>query len=190
METDDKTNLTEALNRGFAKIMSTNDDDADADAFGPSTKDIEGWTANQVVVFLEKVEGFNTPLSKENSQLMAKRYNFMESKNVEVVSRYFRVGLKARDEAVYQPTAELLGKVGRMKFVRPLYVFYPIDDLILSLEEGSWLTSGCVIGSENSIKWIVSLRSTRLRRIGISITLFVGRWLRRICLERGRRIKL
>jgi leukotriene-A4 hydrolase len=36
-------------------------------------------------------------------------------------SRYFGIGLKAEDESVYHPTAELLGKVGRMKFVRPLY---------------------------------------------------------------------
>jgi len=27
----------------------------------------------------------------------------------------------SRAESVYKPTAELLGKVGRMKFVRPLY---------------------------------------------------------------------
>lgn len=40
---------------------------------------------------------------------------------MELSERYFVIGLKAKDESVYQPTAELLGKVGRMKFVRPLY---------------------------------------------------------------------
>ncbi|KAI9723413.1 MAG: hypothetical protein M1812_001297 [Candelaria pacifica] len=91
------------------------------DGFEPSEHDIKGWSANQVVVFLERVQGFEKPLRKDESQLMAKRYGFMESKNVEVVSRYFTIGLKARDEAVYRPTAELLGNVGRMKFVRPLF---------------------------------------------------------------------
>lgn len=52
---------------------------------------------------------------------MGKTYSFATSQNVEVSSRYFGVGLAAKDKAVYQPTAELLGKVGRMKFVRPLY---------------------------------------------------------------------
>lgn len=52
---------------------------------------------------------------------MGKTYSFAASKNVEVSSRYFTVGLAAKDETVYQPTADLLGRVGRMKFVRPLY---------------------------------------------------------------------
>ena len=40
---------------------------------------------------------------------------------MELSSRYFSIGLIAKDETVDQPAADLLGKVGRMKFVRPLY---------------------------------------------------------------------
>lgn len=88
--------------------------------FEPGKTDIEGWTANQVVVFLERVQGFKQALSEENVERMGKVYGFADSGNVEVVSRYLGVGLRAKDRAVYGPTAELLGKVGRMKFVRPL----------------------------------------------------------------------
>lgn len=52
---------------------------------------------------------------------MGKTYSLTASRNVELSSRYFGIGLTAKDESVYQPTADLLGKVGRMKFVRPLY---------------------------------------------------------------------
>jgi len=52
---------------------------------------------------------------------MGKTYSLYHTKNVELSSRYFEIGLAAKDESVYQPTAELLGKVGRMKFVRVLY---------------------------------------------------------------------
>jgi len=52
---------------------------------------------------------------------MGKIYGYDKSANVELVSRYFGIGLKAKAKAVYEPTAELLGKVGRMKFVRPLF---------------------------------------------------------------------
>jgi leukotriene-A4 hydrolase len=52
---------------------------------------------------------------------MGKAYSLIHTRNVELNSRYFGVGLRARDQSVYQPTAELLGQVGRMKFVRPLY---------------------------------------------------------------------
>lgn len=71
-------------------------------------------------MFLERVRGFKRPLKKEDSKFMGTEYGFTKTRNVEVLSRYYLVGLKARDEDVYELTAELLGKVGRMKFVRPL----------------------------------------------------------------------
>ncbi|KAL9039362.1 MAG: hypothetical protein Q9180_002576 [Flavoplaca navasiana] len=89
--------------------------------FQPEAKDIEGWMANQIVVFLERIQDFEQPLSKEAVHIMGQTYGFSKSKNVEVVSRYLAVGLKAKSEEVLEPTAELLGRVGRMKFVRPLY---------------------------------------------------------------------
>lgn len=90
-------------------------------AFTPNRKDIETFTANQSVVFLEKLQSLPTPLSPKLVELMGQRYGYAQSKNVELVSRYFVVGLQAGAKSVYEPTAELLGKVGRMKFVRPLY---------------------------------------------------------------------
>ncbi len=89
--------------------------------FKPATDDIKGWTAQQLVVFLEAVQVFPTPLSSSQSQAMGKAYSLASSRNVELSARYLGVGLAAKDKSVYGPTAELLGKVGRMKFVRPLY---------------------------------------------------------------------
>jgi leukotriene-A4 hydrolase len=65
---------------------------------------------------------------------MGKAYNLAATRNVELSSRYLGVGLRAKDESVYQPTAELLGKVGRMKFVRPLYRQLAICDRKLAEE--------------------------------------------------------
>ncbi|KAL9122610.1 MAG: hypothetical protein Q9187_000842 [Circinaria calcarea] len=90
------------------------------DRFSPKQEDITGWTANQVVVFLERVLDFKRTLPKHVVKVMGKIYGLDKSKNVEVVSRYFRVGLKSGDEDVYQPTAELLATTGRMKFVRSI----------------------------------------------------------------------
>lgn len=91
------------------------------DKFEPSVKDIKGWSANQIVVFLDRIQGFAVTLNKQETQSMGSIYGFAESRNVEVAARYFQIGLKARDESVYKPTAELLGNVGRIKFVRPLF---------------------------------------------------------------------
>ena len=52
---------------------------------------------------------------------MGAAYSLTNTRNVELSSRYFGIGLTAKDESVYQPAADLLGNVGRMKFVRPLY---------------------------------------------------------------------
>ncbi len=90
--------------------------------FKPSAKDIESWTANQSVVFLERLQSLpDHPITPELINLMGTTYGYESSKNVELVSRFYTLGLMSRAESVYKPTAELLGEVGRMKFVRPLY---------------------------------------------------------------------
>lgn len=93
----------------------------DASDFKPTSDDIAPWTGNQVVVFLEKIQTWDAPLNSELVELMGQNYRFASSQNVEIVSRFFVIGLKSKTRSVYQPTAELLAVVGRMKFVRPLY---------------------------------------------------------------------
>lgn len=87
----------------------------------PSRIDILGWSANQSVVFLEKIQTLSKPLKPELVDEMGGMYKYSTSENVELVSRYCIVGLKAKAQSVYGPTVDLLGRVGRMKFVRPLY---------------------------------------------------------------------
>ncbi|KAI1925165.1 Leucyl aminopeptidase yscIV [Ophidiomyces ophidiicola] len=91
-------------------------------SFSPSPSDIADLVANQLVVFLEQILLFETPLTAEQSETMGKTYRFAESENIEVSNLYFQVGLKARDKKVVEPVVKLLGRIGRMKFVRPLYV--------------------------------------------------------------------
>lgn len=88
--------------------------------FEPTASDIAGWKAMQIVVFLDKVQAFAEPLTRKQAQKMGATYGFLESGNVEILGRYLRIGLTARDEDVYGPTTEFLGRIGRMKFVRPL----------------------------------------------------------------------
>ncbi len=89
--------------------------------FKPSADDIKSFTANQSVVFLERLQSFPEHLSPDLVDVLGSTYAYASSQNVELVSRYYVIGLQARAKSVYQPTAELLGKVGRMKFVRPLF---------------------------------------------------------------------
>ncbi|KAL1967771.1 hypothetical protein VTN77DRAFT_2460 [Rasamsonia byssochlamydoides] len=90
-------------------------------SFTPTEADVKTLTANQIVVFLEQILLFEKGLTPDLSRLMGQVYGFAKSTNVEVVNLYFQVALKAGDKTVIEPTASLLGRVGRMKFVRPLY---------------------------------------------------------------------
>ncbi|KAL4925877.1 bifunctional aminopeptidase/epoxide hydrolase [Aspergillus undulatus] len=90
-------------------------------SFKPQPSDIKHLTANQVLVFLEQVLLFERPLTADLSKLMGDIYGLAMSENIEVSNLYLQVGLKAGDKSVIEPTTELLGRIGRMKFVRPLY---------------------------------------------------------------------
>lgn len=90
-------------------------------SFQPQPSDIDGLTANQIVVFLKALLLSEQPLPAQVTKLLGEVYGLAKSENKEVSNLYFQVGLKARDESVYGPTADLLGQIGRMKFVRPLY---------------------------------------------------------------------
>ncbi|KAJ5387256.1 hypothetical protein N7509_009797 [Penicillium cosmopolitanum] len=90
-------------------------------SFKPAASDLDGLTANQILVFLEQILRWEQPLRPELSKLMGDVYGLSKSENIEVANLYFQVGMKAGDQSVIEPTAELLGRIGRMKFVRPLF---------------------------------------------------------------------
>lgn len=91
--------------------------------FKPSPEDIQGFSANQTVVFLESLlTSFSrSPLLPSQTTLLGNTYSLFQTRNVELSARFLQLGLLAKDNNAYAPTAELLGRVGRMKFVRPLY---------------------------------------------------------------------
>lgn len=89
--------------------------------FKPAASDISGWVSNQSVVFLEKLQSFASTFSAENVHLLGSTYGYSDTQNIEVLSRYLNIGLMAKAQETYQPAADLLGRIGRMKFVRPMY---------------------------------------------------------------------
>ncbi|KIX01374.1 leukotriene A-4 hydrolase/aminopeptidase [Rhinocladiella mackenziei CBS 650.93] len=89
--------------------------------FGPSKFDVDGWTANQLVVFLECLLAFERPLPVPHVNYMGFIYDLKETRNVEVSSRYYQVAMQSGDFSIKGFVTKLLGEVGRMKFVRPLF---------------------------------------------------------------------
>ncbi|KAJ4363180.1 Leucyl aminopeptidase yscIV [Neocucurbitaria cava] len=89
--------------------------------FKPKESDIEGWVSNQSVVFLEKLQSFAEKFSAEHVHQLGATYGYTTTQNIEVLSRYLSIGLMAKAPETYQPSADLLGRIGRMKFVRPMF---------------------------------------------------------------------
>ncbi|KAK5987196.1 Leucine aminopeptidase 2 [Cladobotryum mycophilum] len=102
-------------------------------SYEPSPEDVASFNANQKIVFLEKLQQLE-PFTPERSQLLGNTYDLLGTQNVELKFAYLQIALKAKDTTIYQATAELLGQVGRMKFVRPLYRSLTKVDLPLALE--------------------------------------------------------
>lgn len=99
---------------------------ADAGDFsGFSPADVSSWTSSQQVVFLDvladRVEAIAQDKAHAAASALDKVYGLSSSQNPEVVSRWFRLAVTARLSTTYQPLADWLGTVGRMKFVRPGY---------------------------------------------------------------------
>ncbi|KAF2850462.1 leukotriene A-4 hydrol [Plenodomus tracheiphilus IPT5] len=103
-------------------------------SFEPKPSDIKGWVSNQSVVFLERLQSFASSFSASDVALLGSTYGYASTQNIEVLSRYLNIGLMAKAPETYQPAAELLGKIGRMKFVRPMYRLLEKADRALAIK--------------------------------------------------------
>ncbi|KOS20126.1 Leukotriene A-4 hydrolase -like protein [Escovopsis weberi] len=92
----------------------------ESQSFEPRPEDVADFTSNQKIVFLEKLQQSDT-MTIERSRLLGEVYDLLNTKNVELKFAYLLIALKVDDASQYAATTELLGQVGRMKFVRPLY---------------------------------------------------------------------
>ncbi|PHH54804.1 Leukotriene A-4 hydrolase -like protein [Ceratocystis fimbriata CBS 114723] len=90
-------------------------------SFVPSAEDVASFSGNQKLVLLEKIQTFANPLSPDRVSQLGETYQLTASENIELQSAFFQIALKSKAEKYYQSTANLLGHVGRMKFVRPLF---------------------------------------------------------------------
>jgi len=89
--------------------------------FVPSPSDVASFSGNQTLVFLEKLQKLSEPLTSERAHLLGKTYDLVSSKNAELKAAFYQIALRAKDSTCYHGAADMLGTVGRMKYVRPLF---------------------------------------------------------------------
>ena len=108
-----------ALAAEWEKFTTT--PDGQDPSFGPVWTDVSDFSANQIVVFLEKVLLFEKPLPPQHAMYMGYIYGVKDNKNVEISSRFYQIEMLSGDTNIIPFVKEMLARVGRMKFVRPLY---------------------------------------------------------------------
>ena len=100
-------------------------DDSKQPPFRPQPSDTAQLTGNQLVVFLDRLISLPHPaLSAPLTAHMGTCYALSTSPNVELSSRWCQLALRARDPSCLPLVQDLLATVGRMKFVKPLYVIF------------------------------------------------------------------
>lgn len=94
-----------------------------------NAKDIESFSSNQSVVFLDTLTSFDLHKNfkwsehKEALEAICEIYtSYSMSSNAEVLFRWYALQVTGRNAQFYDLLGEWLGTVGRMKFVRPGYV--------------------------------------------------------------------
>lgn len=126
----------------YGFIRDSLDDLSEADlANNFSNSDVAKYSSNQLVVFLDHVSVLNDKKPTLNSKkghtalkFIGKEYKrIADNNNAEVKFRWFKLQLKGQLTQVYQPFADWLGTVGRMKFVRPGYILLNEGDRDLAI---------------------------------------------------------
>jgi len=84
-------------------------------------KDIEGWSAGQICLFLDTIIASEKPLPSDTVANIDHAYDLTSSTNSEVRYRWYQIGIRAEYAPVFPAAAKFVVEQGRMKFVRPLY---------------------------------------------------------------------
>ncbi|WFD06128.1 leukotriene-A4 hydrolase [Malassezia vespertilionis] len=87
---------------------------------GFSADDMQGWNANQKVVFLESLQG-RKPATKALLEALDATYGLSDARNAEIRCRFFELALHTKDSGYEQCAADWVACQGRMKFCRTIY---------------------------------------------------------------------
>ena len=84
----------------------------------PTREQVAAWTATEWMLFLESIP---KPATLELCYQLDTEHRLTDSTNYEVLVSWLELALRSGYGAVLQRTEEVLGAMGRMKFLRPLY---------------------------------------------------------------------
>ncbi len=84
----------------------------------PQNLDTKGWTTHEWLHFLRKMP---KPLSADKMAALDAKYHFSNSGNSEIADLWYVMAIAADYKPAYKPMQDFLSRVGRRKFIEPLY---------------------------------------------------------------------
>ena len=89
----------------------------------PIDNELASWSSLQITCFLDalQIKTVEKPLQVSTLQAMNKLYNFLKTRNSEVLYRYCELAIPAEDESILPVAIRFITTQGRMKFTRPIY---------------------------------------------------------------------
>lgn len=78
---------------------------------------LEGWSTAERLVWLQAIP----PLDDAGCALLSERYGLAGSGNAELESQWLVMALSAGHQPAIEPARRFVSRVGRMKFLKPIY---------------------------------------------------------------------
>ncbi|OQR71362.1 Leukotriene A-4 hydrolase-like [Tropilaelaps mercedesae] len=95
-----------------------------------SSADVENFTPQQKIAFLTSVNAEKMRLTDNALEKMSAKYKFNTSSNSEILAAWLIAALRNRYEPALEPAKDFVRRVGRMKFLFPIF-----DELLLWTEK-------------------------------------------------------
>ena len=92
--------------------------DGFADGSRPTAAQIEGWSPAEMLVYLQRLP---RPLDEEACRWLDENLELTERGNYEILVEWLTIAAASDYEPVFARVREVLLRVGRMKYLRPLY---------------------------------------------------------------------
>ncbi len=85
---------------------------------GPEELPMEDWTTHEWIYFLDRLPD---TLSTDRMTALDQAYHFTDSANAEILADWLEIAINSQYEPAYDRLEKFLIRVGRRKFLRPLY---------------------------------------------------------------------
>ncbi len=89
---------------------------------GKFVEEFKSWHTNVKIVFLNMIKGNSSKVTEEVYNYMKNTLKLDSGYNMEVLNIWYQIALATKHRDVIPFVTSFLGEIGRMKYIRPIYI--------------------------------------------------------------------